>query len=125
MKLHEGVDAYVDGRRTYGAVYPNGIQTLSAFCRYAGNEPLGTVRERQVAAFLDGPATSEATWQNKFNYLRRFFLFWLARNAISALPLPLRSPPVESPFLRSISSSAEIVRLLFLTRLDPRNQNFK
>ena len=40
MKLHEGVDAYVEGRRTYGAVYPNGIQTLSAFCRYAGNVPL-------------------------------------------------------------------------------------
>src|ERR1700733_7483012 len=70
MKLHEGVDAYVEGRRTYGAVYPNGIQTLSAFCRYAGNVPLDTIRQRQVAAFLDGPATSEATWQNKYKQLR-------------------------------------------------------
>jgi hypothetical protein len=82
MKLLEAVDAYVEGRRTYGAVYPNGIQTLSAFCRYTGDIPLVAIREGQVAAFLDGPATSEATWQNKYKYLRSFFLFWLARNAI-------------------------------------------
>ncbi len=125
MKLLEGVDAYVEGRRTYGAVYPNGIQTLNAFCRYAGDIPLDTIRERQVAAFLDGPATSEATWQNKYKYLRRFFLFWLARNAISALPLPLRRPPVESPFLPYIYSRAEIRRLLSMIRIGQKNSNCK
>jgi integrase len=125
MKLLEGVDAYVEGRRTYGAVYPNGIQTLSAFCRYTGDIPLDTIREGQVAAFLDGPATSETTWQNKYKYLRSFFLFWLARNAISALPLPLRRPPVESPFLPYIYSRAEIRRLLSMIRISQKNSNCK
>src|SRR5258708_24085103 len=125
MKLHEGVDAYVDGRRTYGAVYPNGIQTLSAFCRYAGNVPLDTIRQRQVAAFLDGPATSEATWQNKYKQLRNFFLFWLARNAISAVPMPLRRPPVDSPFRPYIYTRAEIRRLLSMIRIGQKNSNCK
>jgi integrase len=125
MKLHEGVDAYVEGRRTYGAVYPNGIQTLSAFCRYAGDIPLDTIRERQVAAFLDGPATSEATWQNKYKQLRNFFLFWLARNAISAVPMPLRRPPVDSPFRPYIYTRAEIRRLLSMIRIGQKNSNCK
>ena len=123
MKLHEGVDAYVEGRRTYGAVYPNGIQTLSAFCRYAGNVPLDTIRERHVAAFLDGPAISEATWQIKYKQLRNFFLFWLARNAISAVPLPLRRPPVDSPFRPYIYTRAEIRRLLSMIRIGQKNSN--
>jgi integrase/recombinase XerD len=125
MKLHEGVDAYVEGRRTYGAVYPNGIQTLSAFCRYAGNVPLDTIRERHVAAFLDGPAISEATWQIKYKQLRNFFLFWLARNAISAVPLPLRRPPVDSPFRPYIYTRAEIRRLLSMIRIGQKNSNCK
>ena len=125
MKLHEGVDAYVEGRRTYGAVYPNGIQTLSAFCRYAGNVPLDTIRERHVAAFLDGPAISEATWQIKYKQLRNFFLFWMARNAISAVPLPLRRPPVDSPFRPYIYTRAEIRRLLSMIRISQKNSNCK
>ena len=125
MKLLEGVDAYVEGRRTYGAVYPNGIQTLNAFCRYAGDIALDTIRERQVAAFLDGPATAEATWQNKYKQLRNFFLFWLARNAISAVPMPVRRPPVESPFKPYIYSRAEIRRLLSMVRIGQKNSNCK
>ena len=65
MKLLEGIDAYVEVRRTYGAAYPNGIHQLNAFRRYAGDIPLEKIRERQVAAFLDA-ARSETTWQNKY-----------------------------------------------------------
>lgn len=125
MKLLEGVAAYVEGKRIYGAAYPNGIQTLNAFCRYIGDIPLHTIKERQVAAFLDGPATSEATWQNKYKYLRSFFQFWLARNAISNLPLPLRRPPVRSPFRPYIYSRAEIRRLLSMIRIGQKNANCK
>jgi site-specific recombinase XerD len=125
MKLFEGVDAYVEGRRIYGAAYPKGIQTLNAFCRYMGDISLDTIKQRQVAAFLDGPVISEATWQNKYKYLRNFFLFWLARNAISDLPLPLRRPPVGSPFVPYIYSRAEIRRLLAMIRIGQKNSNCK
>jgi len=125
MKLLEGVDAYVEKRRTYGAVYPNGIQPLNAFCRYAGDVPLDAIEERQVAAFLDGPATSETTWQYKYLHLRAFFLFWLARNALSELPLPLRRPPVKSSFLPYIYSRAEIHRLLSMIRIGQKSSHCK
>ncbi len=125
MKLLEGVSAYVQGRRIYGAVYPTGVPILNAFCRYAGDIPLGSIRERQVAAFLDGPGTSEATWQNKYKQLRNFFLFWLARNAIPAVPMPLRRPPVDSPFRPYIYTRAEIRRLLSMIRIGQKNSNCK
>ena len=125
MKLLEGVRAYVEGRRVYGAVYSGGVPTLNAFCRYAGDIPLGSIREGQVTAFLDGPGTAEATWQNKYKQLRSFFLFWLARDAISTVPMPLRRPPVDSPFRPYIYSRAEIRRLLSMIRIGQKNSNCK
>ena len=82
MRLLDGVQTYVDGKRIGGANYAKGIQSLSAFCRHAGNVELNRIRERQVASFLDGPHTSPVTWRNKYNLLKSFFLFWVARNAM-------------------------------------------
>jgi integrase/recombinase XerD len=78
-----------------------------------------------VAAFLDGPATSETTWQKKYLHLRSFFLFWLARNAISAMPLPLRRPAFKSSFLPYIYSRAEVRRLLSMIRIGQKSSNCK
>jgi len=125
MRLLEGVNTYVEERRTFGAVYPNGSPTLDAFCRYAGDIPLRSIRERQIAAFLDGPKIKESTWQNKYRRLRHFFLFWLARNAISALPMPPQRPLVESPFKPYVYSRSEIHRLLSMVRIAQKNSNCK
>ena len=125
MKLLEGVSAYVEERRTFGAVYQDGIPTLDAFCRYAGDIPLSSVRERQIAAFLDGPKIAESTWQQKYRLLRNFFRFWLARNVISALPMPSQRPLVESPFKSYVYSRTEIRRLLSMIRIAQKNSNCK
>jgi integrase/recombinase XerD len=125
MRLLEGVTAYVEERRTFGAVYQDGIPTLDAFCRYAGDIPLSSVRERQIAAFLDGPKIAESTWQQKYRLLRNFFRFWLARNVISALPMPSQRPPVESPFKPYVYSRTEIRRLLSMIRIAQKNSNCK
>jgi len=45
MRLLEGVNAYVEDRRTVGAVYQNGIPTLDVFCRYAADIPLRSIWE--------------------------------------------------------------------------------
>jgi integrase/recombinase XerD len=116
MRLLDGVQTYVDGKRIGGANYAKGIQSLSAFCRHAGNVELNRIRERQVASFLDGPHTSPVTWRNKYNLLKSFFLLWVARNAISAVPMPPPRPPVLTTFVPYIYSRTEIRLLLSTVR---------
>jgi len=48
MRLLDGVQTYVDGKRIGGAIYAEGIKSLSAFCRHVGNLELSSIRERQV-----------------------------------------------------------------------------
>jgi integrase/recombinase XerD len=116
MKLREGVQVYVAGKRVGGAVYAKGIQTLSAFSRHAGNVELSRITERKVSSFLDGPHTSAITWHGKYNLFRNFFLFWVARNAISAVPMPPQRPSVVTTFVPYIYSRTEIRLLLSTVR---------
>jgi integrase/recombinase XerD len=69
MRLSDGVQTYVDGKRLGAATYAKGIKSLSAFYRHAGDVELSSIRERQVASFLDGPHTSPVTWRQKYNLL--------------------------------------------------------
>jgi integrase/recombinase XerD len=112
MKLREALQVYVDGKRLGGAAYEKGIQSLSAFCRRAGNVELNRITEHRVASFLDGPRTSAVTWRHKYNLLRNFFLFWVARNAMRAAPMPPPRPPVTTTFVPYIYSRTEIRLLL-------------
>ena len=116
MKLREGVQFYVDGKRVGGADYAKGIQTLSAFCRHAGNVEMSRISERKVASFLDVPSTSPVTWQHKYNLLRNFFLFWVARDALRAAPMPPARQPVASTFVPYIYSRTQIRLLLSAVR---------
>ncbi|MBZ5687746.1 MAG: tyrosine-type recombinase/integrase [Acidobacteriia bacterium] len=116
MKLRDGVRVFVDGKRVGGTVYAKGMQTLSAFCRHAGNVELSKISERRVASFLDGPRTSAVTWQHKYNLLRNFFLFWVARDALPAAPMPAPRPPVTSAFVPYIYSRTQIRLLLASVR---------
>jgi integrase/recombinase XerD len=125
MKLQEGVQVYVDGKRVGGAVYAKGIQTLSAFCRHAGNVELSRITERKVVSFLNGPRTSATTWHGKYNLLRNFFLFWLARNAISAVPMPPQRPSVVTTFVPYIYSRTEIRLLLSTVRFSQQKSGCK
>ncbi len=116
MNLKEGVQVYIEKKRSAGAAYVGGIPCLSSLSRYAGDVPLSSISVQQVAAFLDGPRTSDLTWQHKYNLLANFFLFWLARNEIRTLPMPARRPPVGSTFVPYIYSRPEIRRLLTTVR---------
>jgi integrase/recombinase XerD len=125
MKLREGVQVYVDGKRLGGADYAKGIQTLSAFCRHAGNVELSRISERKVASFLDGPSTSPVTWQHKYNLLRNFFLFWVARDALRSAPMPPPRPPVTSTFVPYIYSRTQICLLLSAIRSSQKESGCK
>jgi integrase/recombinase XerD len=125
MKLAQSINAYVEGRRSYGALYPSGIPTLQAFCRFAGDIRLDRIRPGQVTAFLDGRRTSQVTWQAKYKILQSFFLYWVARNAVKRLPMPVRRAPVESPFVPYIYTRAEIRHLLSMIRIAQKNGHCK
>lgn len=112
MNLAEGIQLYADAKRSAGAMYAGGIRPLASLSRYAGDVPLSAINTRQVALFLEGPRTSEATWLHKYNALKNFFIFWLARNEISVLPLPPRRQSAASTFVPYIYSRAEIRQLL-------------
>jgi len=116
MKLLEGVQTYVDGKRLGGAGYAKGIQSLTSFCRHAGNVSLSSITEHQVTSFLDGPRTSAITWRLKYNLLRNFFLFWVARNAVPTLPMPPPRPPLVTTFVPYIYSRTQIRLLLSTVR---------
>ena len=123
MRLGDAIQAYVDGKRLGGAIYAKGTQSLSSFCRHAGNIELSIITERKVASFLDGPNTSAVTWHQKYNLLRNFFLFWVARNAMRAAPMPPPRPPVTTTFVPHIYSRTQIRLLLAGVRVCQKSEN--
>jgi len=127
MKLLDGVRTYVEGKRSGGADYAEGTKNLASFCRHAGNVHLSSIRVHHVASFLDGPQTSAATWRHKYNLLKNFFLFWVARSAMPALPLPPARPPAATTttFVPYIYARAEIRLLLSTVRSSQEKDSCK
>ena len=88
MRLQEGIQGYLEHQRISGLDFAKGKQSLASFRHHVGDLLLDDIRPQQVLSFLDGPRTSAITWQRKYNLLRNFFLFWIARQAMRSLPLP-------------------------------------
>lgn len=123
MKLQDGIQIYVEVRRSEGAPWAKGAQNLRAFRRQLGNVDLAGIRINDVVAYLDGPLTSPATWYKKYSVLRGFLRYWMARNELSSVPLP---PPRRSPvqtFVPYVYSRTEIRRLLIAAGVVQRQFN--
>jgi len=123
MRLQEGIEVYIEARRSEGAPWSKGAQNLRSLCWYLGDLPLNRIRVNQVAPFLDGPLTSAATWYNKYCVLRQFFCYWKARNELYRLPLP---PPRRFPvqtFVPYVYSRTELRRLLVAAGITQRDLN--
>src|SRR6185369_17018459 len=87
------------------------------------NIEMSTITERRVASFLNGPHTSAVTWHQKYNLLRNFFLFWVARSAMRAAPMPPRRPPAMTTFVPHIYSRTQIRLLLAGARACQKSEN--
>ena len=101
--------------------FTSGSRRLISFCRYVGDISLDKIDTEQIIKFLNGPRTSDLTWANKYNLLRRFFLFWLARDLIRSLPMPPPRRPAKRASIPYIYSRAEIRQLLNTVRLSQAN----
>ena len=123
MKLQDGIQIYVEARRSDGAPWAKGAQNLRSFQRQVGDVALAGIRINDVVAFLDGPLTSAATWYKKYSVLLGFFRYWRARNELCNLPLP---PPRRAPvqtFVPYVYSRTELRRLLVASGIVQRQFN--
>lgn len=123
MKLQEGIEVYIEARRSEDTPWTKGAQNLRSLYRCVGNLSLNRIRANQVAIFLDGPLTSSATWYNKYCVLRQFFYYWKMHNEIHRLPLP---PPRRFPaqtFVPYVYSRSELRRLLVAAGITQRGLN--
>ena len=112
MNLQDGIQIYVEARRSEGTPWAKGAQNLRSLQTQVGDVAIEGIRINDVVGFLDGPLTSPATWYKKYSVLRGFFRYWKARNELSNLPLP---PPRRSPvqtFVPYVYSRSELQRLL-------------
>ena len=116
MTLAEAIATYVGRKRSEGHEFRKPERQLLSLRSHVGNLPLERVKARQVLAFLDGPKTSPVTWESKYNLLRSFFEFWVARGDLRALPLPAKRKTSPQAFIPYIYTQAEIRSLLRATR---------
>ena len=124
MNLLEGIEVYIRVRRSEGAPWTKGAQTLRALCRQIGDVPIERIRPNQVVPFFDGSPTADGTWYNKYCVMRQFFRYWMVRNEIYSLPLP---PPRRAPakvYVPYVYSRDEIRRLLVASRITEQGLNF-
>ena len=116
MRLVEAVVTYLERKRSDGATLARGEQILQSLSRQVGDLALERVTTRQVASFLDGPKTSPVMWVQKYQFLQRFFEFWVARGEIQILPLPPKRKSSPRLFIPHIYTHAELRALLKATR---------
>ena len=123
MKLQDGIQTYIDARRSEGTPWAKGAQNLRSFQRQVGDVPLARIRIRDVASFLDGPLSSPTTWYKKYSVLLGFFRYWKSRNEICNLPLPPRRRSPVQTFVPYVYSRTELRRLLVSAGIVQRRFN--
>ena len=114
MKLREGIRLYIKAKRMQGVEWIKGAQILRCFGKEVGNLPLHLIRVHHAESFL-GDGLVSRMWGHKYGVLHQFFLYWVAHQEISGLPLPPRCRPLPQTFVRYIYSRAELHRLLVST----------
>jgi integrase/recombinase XerD len=124
MNLSNGIEVYVQRKRTDGRQFNKGASNLLEFYRHVGDKPpLNNITTQHVQAYLDGPRTSTPTWRAKHSLLRHFFEFWNARGAMPLLLLPQQRPPDPPTFIPYIYTKAEIHALLISVRTSQGDDN--
>ena len=115
MKLIEAVSAYIDLRRSLGAVFDRETRILRSLSRTLGDIYLEEIDSQAVKDFCRGKGPATRTWERKDQALRGFFTYLIARGHLADCPLPEQKPKVSSAFRAHIYSTDELQRLLDAT----------
>ena len=86
MKVEQAVATYVAYKQSLGMRFSTEARTLKSFSKSVGNVDLDRVGSRQVRIFLDGNGPMTRFWHRKFDALRGFYRFCLARGYCHHVP---------------------------------------
>jgi len=112
MKLVQTVTQYITLKQSLGFRFQSERIILKTFCRTMGKIRMDQVKPVAVRAFLDGHGPVTRHWSRKWETLRGFYGFALARGWARRSPLPAEAPKVAVIFTPYIYSLPELQRLL-------------
>jgi integrase/recombinase XerD len=112
MRVEQAVATYVAYKQSLGMRFATEARALKSFSKSVGNVDLDRIGSRQVRTFLDGNGPMTRFWHRKFDALRGFYRFCLARGYCHHVPLPTAVPRCTQSFTPYIYSEDEIKRLL-------------
>ncbi len=112
MKVDQAVAAYVGFKQSLGIRFSTEARTLKSFSKSVGRVDLDRVGPMQVRVFLEGNGPLTRFWHRKFDALRGFYRFCVARGYCRRDPLPTVAPKCPQSFTPYIYSEDEIGRLL-------------
>jgi hypothetical protein len=98
MKLVQTVTQYITLKQSLGFRFQSERIILKTFCRTMGKIRMDQVKPVAVRAFLDGHGPVTRHWSRKWETLRGFYGFALARGWARRSPLPAEAPKVAVIF---------------------------
>ena len=111
MKLSALASQYVAYKQAMGMRFHTEARTLKSFCRNMGDIALADIAADRVHAYIAGAGPVTLFWRRKYEVLRGFYRFALARGYVAGSPLP-KTIPKPPPFVPYIFSHEELQRLL-------------
>lgn len=126
MTLLPAIEAYVELKRSLGAVFSTDARILRSFGRSLGDVPLDAISAESCRSFCRGQGPPTRFWERKHTTLRGFCRYLVSRGHLRASPLPEPGPRIRVSFQPYIYSHDELQRLLDATAiLDPRDSAWK
>jgi len=112
MTLPKAVEQYITVKRSLGFRFQSESVILAAFSKAIGKVHLGRIKPGAVRAYLDGHGPVTRHWHRKWETLRLFYRFAMARGLVQRSPLPAHAPKVDTTFTAYIYTQAELQALL-------------
>ena len=111
MKLSTLTSQYVAYKQGMGMRFRTEARTLQSFCRAMGDIDVADVAADRVRAYIAGAGPVTRFWHRKYEVLRGFYRFAVARGYTTSAPLP-KIIPKAPQFVPYIFSHEELQRLL-------------
>jgi len=112
MTLQKAVKQYIALKRSLGFRFDGDGVILNAFSKAMGKVSLGRVKPKAVRAYLDGKGPVTRHWHRKWEALRPFYRFAVARGLVRRSPLPVHAPKLDTTFRAYIYTQEELQALL-------------
>jgi site-specific recombinase XerD len=111
MKLSALAFHYVSYKQAMGMRFHTEARTLRSFCRTMGDIAITDIAADRVHAYIAGVGPVTRFWHRKYEVIRGFYRFAMARGYAASSPLP-KIIPKPREFVPYIYSHEELQRLL-------------